>query len=322
MSSKLSVIVPIYNTESYLERCVNSIINQTYEDLEIILVNDGSNDGSLAICKNYEKVDNRIKVIDKENGGLSSARNAGLDVCTGDYISFVDSDDFLETDIYEKLIADMVTEDASVGCMQIKSVDEETYRQIYVDEIPNEYLGVKSGQWYLEKVCQRKVTESVCSKIFKREVINNERFAIGKLNEDFLFLINALINVDKILLTKHVGYNYSVRSGSISRQGFSKSLKDAVYNTEDFVKNIKDKSSSLYKSACCYCVYQARTSIAVMTKDQFKKNKDFIYYCKDIIKRYFRYTKNSILTRNDRLFCKIFKISPKFAKWFTDIVRK
>ena len=94
MDKVLSVIVPIYNTEKYLNRCVDSIINQTYKDLEVILVNDGSTDGSLAICREYEKKDVRVKVVNKENGGLSSARNAGLDVSSGDYVTFVDSDDF------------------------------------------------------------------------------------------------------------------------------------------------------------------------------------------------------------------------------------
>ena len=92
----VSIIVPIYNTEKYLRKCVDSILKQTYENLEVILVNDGSPDNSLEICREYERLDSRVKVINKKNGGLSSARNAGLEICTGKYITFVDSDDYLK----------------------------------------------------------------------------------------------------------------------------------------------------------------------------------------------------------------------------------
>ena len=101
----ISVIVPVYNTEKYLGRCVDSIINQTYTNLEIILVDDGSPDNSPAICDEYAKKDQRIKVIHKENGGLSSARNAGLDIAKGDFISFIDSDDWVEKDLFEVLVS-------------------------------------------------------------------------------------------------------------------------------------------------------------------------------------------------------------------------
>ena len=107
--TKISVIVPIYKVEKYLARCVDSIINQTYKNLEIILVDDGSPDGCGAMCDEYAKKDERIKVIHKENGGLSSARNAGLDIATGDYIAFVDSDDRLSSDAYEKPVCDDLT---------------------------------------------------------------------------------------------------------------------------------------------------------------------------------------------------------------------
>lgn len=101
---KLSIIVPIYNVEEYLENCINSILNQTFKDFELILVNDGSPDNSLEICYIYKEKDNRIKVIDKENGGVSSARNAGIDIALGDYIAFVDPDDDIEYNMYEELI--------------------------------------------------------------------------------------------------------------------------------------------------------------------------------------------------------------------------
>ena len=104
MSDKISVIVPVYNVENYLRRCVDSIINQTYKNLEIILVDDGSPDNCPVICDEYAQKDSRIKVIHKENGGLSSARNCGMDMATGEYIGFVDGDDWIESDMYKFLI--------------------------------------------------------------------------------------------------------------------------------------------------------------------------------------------------------------------------
>lgn len=103
----ISVIVPVYNVEKYLHKCINSILNQTYKNLEIILIDDGSTDNSGKICDEYALKDNRIKVIHKENGGLSSARNAGLDICSGDYIGFVDSDDYIAEDMYEYLYVNL-----------------------------------------------------------------------------------------------------------------------------------------------------------------------------------------------------------------------
>lgn len=319
MEKVLSVIIPVYNVEKYLRRCVDSVINQTYDNLEIILVNDGSTDTSLEICREYK--DKRIKVIDKANGGLSSARNAGLKVATGELVTFLDSDDFLEIDIYQKLTSVMQKEDVDIATMLMASAYEDGKRNL-PNPPSNADLGVKSGEWFLEQICLRKFGTSVCSKVFNRSVFDGFTFDETRQNEDFLIMSEILVSNVKVYVTDYLGYNYFVRSGSMSRSGFSKSLRDAVYNTESLVNRLTDTTTTLYKSACCYAVYQARTAIAVMTKEQFKKERDFVLYCKKIIKKYNKYTKNSILTKNDRLFCKIFKFSPKLAKTFIDLVRK
>ena len=117
----ISVIVPVYKTEEYLERCVNSILNQTYKDIELIIVDDGSPDKCPAICDTFAQMDERVKVIHKVNGGVSTARNAGLEIATGDYIAFVDSDDYIELDMYEKMISKAVEYDCDVvmcDCMK------------------------------------------------------------------------------------------------------------------------------------------------------------------------------------------------------------
>ena len=127
MKEKISIIVPIYNVELYLERCVESIINQTYKNLEIILVDDGSPDNCFAICDKYEKLDSRVKVIHKENGGLSDARNAGLDIAEGEFIVFVDSDDWLEQNALELLYEHVKGFNSDITMFKFKYFDESTY---------------------------------------------------------------------------------------------------------------------------------------------------------------------------------------------------
>jgi len=115
MNELISIIVPIYNVEIYLEKCLNSIINQTYKNIEILLINDGSSDNSLRICKKYQKKDKRIVLINKKNGGLSSARNAGIDKASGNYLLFIDSDDYIEIDMIEKLYNNIKSNNADIS---------------------------------------------------------------------------------------------------------------------------------------------------------------------------------------------------------------
>ena len=120
----ISIIVPIYKVEKYLKKCIQSIMNQTYLNFELILVDDGSPDDCPMICDNYAKLDNRIVVLHKQNGGLSDARNAGLDVARGEYIGFVDSDDFIANNMYEKLLSGLLAEDADMAVCNFSYVDE------------------------------------------------------------------------------------------------------------------------------------------------------------------------------------------------------
>ena len=159
---KISVIVPVYKVEKYLDRCVESIVNQTYKNLEIILVNDGSPDNCPAMCDAWAEKDERIKVIHKENGGVSSARNAALEVATGDYIGFVDSDDWIEPDMYEYLISLMLDNDAQIACVQEMTVDESNcdVKISNDDEIIEkyDYIGILSHA----------VTPYLCTKLYSK----------------------------------------------------------------------------------------------------------------------------------------------------------
>lgn len=227
LDKKISVIIPVYNVKDYIEKCVESVLNQTYKNLEIILVDDGSTDTSGDLCDTLSLKDNRIKVIHKANGGLSSARNAGLNSATGNYIGFIDSDDYIATDFYETLIAKSV-DDKTIACSHIVRVDENgniTPRNdvhLCGDNI--------TGKEFIRELLLHTGDVSVCSKLFSTKTIGTKRFDETKLNEDLLFIIDVLSDIEQIVFTKRIGYYYFCRSGSISSR-YGKAIEDMVDNS-------------------------------------------------------------------------------------------
>ena len=212
----LSVIIPVYNVEEYLIRCVDSILAQTYQNLEVILVNDGSRDGSGAICDSYIPKDPRIKVIHKENGGLSSARNAGMDAATGEYITFVDSDDWLEPDGYEHLMGLMEKYQVQLVCGGNYDVDGGTgEKTLGVCPKKEEMISAEefAGRMFLWDGCD----SSVCDKIFHRSLLENFRFPEGKVSEDVATTYKIVLTADGAAMSEKPFYNYYHRTGSISR---------------------------------------------------------------------------------------------------------
>lgn len=222
----ISVIVPVYNTEQYLERCINSIINQSYKNLEIILVNDGSKDKSGFICDEFKKADKRVKVIHKENGGQSSARNAGLDIATGELITFVDSDDWIDDEIYDKCITffrddkyDVVDFKPifSTGSEQTYSPKKDELIVIGTIEILYDYL--YRGQ---TEICPF----SMCRKIYKKHLFSDIRFPEGKIYEDIITNFRVLEKCNSLIHISDIGYYYyqnhneSTTSGRLTLKDF------------------------------------------------------------------------------------------------------
>ena len=171
MEKLISVIIPVYNVELYLRRCVDSVINQTYKLLEIILVDDGSTDSSGKICEEYSKTDNRIKVIHKTNGGLSDARNAGIEICKGDYITFVDSDDWIDPDLVKHLYDIIVKFNADISIGMYKKVYDNFINDKCIKEFYNvyEYAGTKALE---ELYVHRSFGVHACGKLYKRNLFD------------------------------------------------------------------------------------------------------------------------------------------------------
>lgn len=233
---KISVIVPVYNTEKYLSRCVESILLQTYKNLEIILVDDGSTDKSGEICENYRAKDERIVVIHKKNGGQADARNAGLEVVTGDYIAFVDSDDWLEKDIYEYCINLFKVTNCDIVDYQCVFSDGKSPTKTYIKGYKIEIIeGKEILRDYLYRGQTEKAPFSVCRKLYKRSLFEKIRFPEGKVNEDIVTNFRVLMKCNRIVHTNKIGYYYFQGGISTSRGGLKKKDFDLINASEELV---------------------------------------------------------------------------------------
>lgn len=233
---KISVIVPVYNVEKYLSQCLDSIIHQTYKNLEIILVDDGSTDSSGLICDNYSQKDKRIKIIHKCQGGLSDARNAGLKIATGEYISFIDSDDFIDKNMYSILINNTQKYNSDIVWFNYYNYYSKKHfinssiiknNDLY-DLSSSDKIKFAKNLFY-----QYKMDAHVWAKLYKRSIFNNIKFPYGKLFEDIFVLLPILSNAKIISTIPDCLYFYRNRSESIVNQYF----KQNIIKNIDFIES-------------------------------------------------------------------------------------
>lgn len=260
----ISVIVPVYNVEKYLDRCVQSIINQSFSNIEIILVDDGSTDNSGTICDNYKALDQRIIVIHKENGGLSDARNCGLDIAKGEYIGFVDSDDWLDLDYYSTLYEIAKIDDSDVvSCLYTRTSGSDSLKKY--GECQTSFLhGEEALSVFLESAIKGGVTWVPCwSKIYKKSIIQNVRFRKGKIYEDVIYNWEILNMNIKMSCTNYSGYFYFVNQNSITKSKFSEKMFDLYY--------IADEMEEMYGGNNCNILkllkqYRAKVDYSVFAR--------------------------------------------------------
>lgn len=229
--NKISVIVPIYNVEKLLARCLDSIINQTFNNLEIILINDGSSDKSGEICDLYAKKDSRIIVIHKKNGGQSSARNAGINVASGNFLAFVDSDDWIVKDMYEYLLKIMKETGSDISNLDY------IYVQDKVDEINSEIVCkvFESKEILREYLHEGTVrgSYSFCRNLYKKHLFDGIEFPVGKINEDIVTNFLVLRKARKMVKSNYIGYFYYQDSASTTRGGLKKRDFDLLNACEE-----------------------------------------------------------------------------------------
>lgn len=241
MKPKFSIVVPIYNVEQYLEKCVDSLLNQTYGDIEIILVDDGSPDHCPQMCDEFAKSDNRVVVIHKQNGGLSDARNKGLEMAQGEYIMFVDSDDYLEINACERFAEftkqgyDILVGDASIegGSANIEHIEKtET---------------VYSGEDYLlTALAARKMPMAAWLNVYRKKFLENYdlRFKYGRLHEDEEFTPRAFLKAGQVVCTGIVFYHYIIRNNSITTQKDKRKNAESLYCTCTELKELYNHVSN------------------------------------------------------------------------------
>lgn len=241
MNSLVSIIVPVFKVEQFLPRCVESIQNQTYQNMEIILVDDGSPDQCPAICDMYAQRDSRIQVIHKENGGLSDARNAGIEKAKGDYLCFVDSDDYIRLTMVEHMISKAQRYNAKLVIANLRAVDEKGYRVFERDKSPIQ-SGIFTAEELLPKVYQHLGWYYIVAwnKLYHRSLFENIRFPVGKIHEDEYIVAQMMWQARKIVCIDSEEYIYIYqRQGSImtSRQVQSQcDWLEALYHRFEFCK--------------------------------------------------------------------------------------
>lgn len=285
MNSKVSIIVPIYNVEKYLEECVDSILRQTYKNIEIILVDDGSPDKCGEICDNYSQKNNLIKVVHKKNGGLSSARNAGLDIATGEYIMFIDSDDFIEQDMVEALLTLKAESSADIVCCGAYRYSKGEQPYIIERTVSKNKIETYGQSKALKKLILRTIDCSSCNKLYPKELIGSTRFIDGRNNEDYPFLFELYQRCNTIAYCNKAYYYYRVREGSITNNVINERSFDVIRNISDLEKIIEEKKLNLKKEIRLYKIYSfiyiARNIQKCKCKEKFPAQ-----YCEaiDVIK--------------------------------------
>ncbi|MBU3178169.1 glycosyltransferase [Clostridium estertheticum] len=315
MKPLISIIVPVYKVEQYLNRCIESIINQSYQRLEIILVDDGSPDNCGQICNEFSKKDNRVKVIHKENGGLSSARNAGLNVATGEYIGFVDSDDWIDADMFRNLLDVAERENADIVQCGFQTVlnDDTIKRKFTFDcEGYNDNESVLSAYFL-----QTKIHIVVWNKLYKSYLFHSVRMVEGRLNEDMMVSFELILKTKKLLSIPGIYYNYLQRDTSIMGTSFSPKKLDAIF-AGNYVLSLCEKKALLYTNCahillCMNCFYLYNDLKLSKIDNQFK-------YEQIILNEFFKHynimknSKQFRLTRtNNKVLIKSFNFNKTFA---------
>ena len=243
---KISIVVPVYNVENYVSKCIDSIINQSYKNLEILIVNDGSTDRSGDICEHYASQDSRIILIHQGNQGLSMARNNALDIAGGDYIGFVDSDDWIALDMFDTLYNNAVTHDADVSMCNFYYVYTNGEMNPYSNE--NEDIKILEGIYKIAHNI-RLSNNCVWNRLYKHYLFNDIRFPKGKAFEDIFVMHQLVDNANKVVLSAECKYYYLRRETGITLSPFN--LKH-IDNTEAYIERynyISEKHPKLEKSS-------------------------------------------------------------------------
>ena len=318
MSGKISVIVPVYNSIDCLEKCVRSVCAQTYPDLEILLIDDGSTDGTYELCERLAGQDARIRTYHKKNGGASSARNVGIRQASGAYLGFVDSDDYIEPDMYELMIESASERDAPIVQISRDEVDEAGNRLPDVCTPPKKVRFCKSED-FLKELLLHQGDCSFCTKLVRRELFDNHVFPEGVLNEDFSLLVEMLQETDGITILPKQCYHVVCRQESTTRRktqdSFSRVFLDIVDNADKVQRLVDRNYPELHAYAVRFNLYQRLDYLLHVPIVQMRKDNAFYRNVVKYLRKHVRDTvRNPYLTGKNKVYLLLLTIAPRTVR--------
>lgn len=310
----ISVIVPVYNTKKYLERCVQSILVQTWENLEILLVDDGSTDGTDKLVDELGKKDARIRVFHKENGGSSSARNLGIREAKGVYLGFVDSDDHIEPFMYERLYHVLQETKLLIAQGARDEIDEQGNMLPDIC-IPPEALTIYDSKDFMRELLLHKGDCSFCTKLIDASLFRGREFPEGKLNEDFYLLVQMLPEIEGIVSIPERVYHVFYRTGSNSRveskENFSRVFGDNVENADMVTGLVQEKYPELMSTAKRFGLYQRLDYLLhIPIRQMTRKNRQYHEIIRYLKENRGEILKNRELTGKQKVYLMMFSIAP------------
>ena len=301
MKDLISIIVPVYNVEKYVEKCLISIINQTYKNIEIIIVNDGSVDNSKKICESLKKKDKRIKLYNIKNIGLSGARNYGIEKSKGKYISFIDSDDYIDNNMIETLYNNLIKEKADISCC--------SFYEVFKDEIikkneEEKYYVMNKKQAIKKTFLDRGLDVYTWNKLYKKELFDNIKFPLGKKSQDRFVMYEIFDNTNKIVYDSICLYYYVQRNNSAANnlKNVNTDSIEASLNAISYLRKYRDIKPLAIKE-------YLQTRLRVYKKIVYYNGKDDIKIRKDLIREFKNYS-NIKYTNKEKLELLLFKYFP------------
>ncbi|ELB11855.1 glycosyltransferase [Enterococcus faecium] len=308
---EISIIVPVYKVEPYLRKCVDSILAQTFTDFEVILVDDGSPDNSGKICDEYASKDSRVRVIHKKNGGLSSARNAGIDVARGKYLGFVDSDDYIEKDMYELLYDNIVKEQADLSICGVYDLYANREPKILTPQ----YM-VLSKIEAMKMILEAKVVSvQAWNKLYKKEIFDTIRYPEGVITEDAAVILPVLDKTEKVVIDNQQKYYYFHRENSITSSRFGEKDLDTINvwkENEIWIKERHPELSSVAHTRTCWAHFIVLDKIVISNRERnYKGTKEILNFLRS---NYFFILKNQYFTRNRKIAATVLQLHVRLYK--------
>lgn len=296
---KISVIVPVYNAERFILRCADSILNQTYKNIELILVNDGSKDNSLSLCRQIAEKDSRVVVLDKPNGGAASARNMGLRYATGDYIGFCDADDYLDLDMYATLLEILQERNLSMVDCTSKCLTEDGIE--VCKDADDGTLNICDSETAIKNVFRRTGNVHLATKLMRKEIAEGLTIPEGRRVEDFYFTILLLLRQREYAVINRAFYNYTISSGSVTRSGGGSIYLDAIFFYEKAVQELKKHNLSFPVEQEYYLFKMYYLLFISLNAAQWKKyHKQMREYKKHLQKNVRKMCKNPYLLKKEK----------------------